>query len=103
MITNLLRCDMTGSYLTRDGGASYQQINFAGGASSYAWDPIDSNIVYIGSAALNRSVDGGKTWGKIKGYDFHWGQRIVVDPNDPEQVYITTFGSSVWHGIPVVE
>lgn len=61
----LLRCDMTGSYLTRDGGASYQQINFAGGASSYAYDPIDSNIVYIGSAALNRSSDGGKTWARI--------------------------------------
>src|SRR5690349_6384965 len=32
----LERCDMTGSYLTKDGGASYQQINFANGASSYA-------------------------------------------------------------------
>jgi|WetSurMetagenome_2_1015567.scaffolds.fasta_scaffold00210_26 photosystem II stability/assembly factor-like uncharacterized protein len=61
----LLRCDMTGSYLTRDGGTSYQQINFAGGASSYTWDPIDSNIVYVGSASLNRSVDGGRTWERI--------------------------------------
>lgn len=61
----LVRCDMTGSYLTRDGGASYQQINFAGGASSYAFDPNDSNIVYIGSACLNRSMDGGKTWEQI--------------------------------------
>jgi photosystem II stability/assembly factor-like uncharacterized protein len=61
----LLRCDMTGSYLTRDGGVSYQQINFAGGASSYAYDPIDSNIVYIGSASLNRSIDGGRTWERI--------------------------------------
>jgi photosystem II stability/assembly factor-like uncharacterized protein len=61
----LVRCDMTGSYLTRDGGTSYQQINFAGGASSYAYDPNDSNIVYIGSAYLNRSMDGGKTWEQI--------------------------------------
>ena len=61
----LVRCDMTGSYLTIDGGASYRQINFAGGASSYAYDPNDSNIVYIGSASLNRSVDGGKTWEMI--------------------------------------
>ena len=61
----LLRCDMTGSYLTNDGGSSYQQINLAGGASSYAWDPSDSNIVYIGSACLNRSQDGGKDWERI--------------------------------------
>ena len=50
--------------------------------------------------AAYRSDDGGKTWKKIRGYDFHWGQRIIVDQHDPEQVYITTFGSSVWHGIP---
>jgi hypothetical protein len=61
----LLRCDMTGSYLTNNGGTSYEQINFAGGASSYAWDPVDSNIVYIGSASLNRSADGGITWERI--------------------------------------
>jgi photosystem II stability/assembly factor-like uncharacterized protein len=61
----LLRCDMTGSYLSRDGGNSYQQINFAGGASSFAWDPSDTNIVYIGSACLNRSADGGKSWERI--------------------------------------
>lgn len=61
----LVRCDMTGSYLTKDGGASYQQINFANGASSYAFHPQDSNIIYIGAAALNRSVDGGKTWEQI--------------------------------------
>ena len=61
----LLRCDMTGTYLTKDGGASYSQINFAGGASSFAWDPIDSNIVYVGSSSLNRSADEGKTWEQI--------------------------------------
>ena len=61
----LLCCDMTGTYLTHDGGSSYQQINLAGGASSYAWDPSDSNIVYIGSAWLNRSQDGGTNWERI--------------------------------------
>ena len=61
----LLRCDMTGSYLTGDGGASYSQIDLAGGATSYAWDPADSNVVYIGSACLSRSADGGKNWERI--------------------------------------
>lgn len=61
----LVRCDMTGSYLTRNGGASYQQINFASGASSYAYDPQDSNTIYIGSVALHRSTDGGRTWQQL--------------------------------------
>ena len=61
----LVRCDMTGSYLTRNGGGSYQQINFANGASAYAYDPHDSNRIYIGSAGLHRSTDGGQTWEQI--------------------------------------
>ena len=58
----LVRCDMTGSYLTHDGGRSYHQVNFPNGASGYAFDPKDSNIIFIGSTFLNRSKDGGKTW-----------------------------------------
>ena len=70
----LVKCDMTGSYLTTDGGNSYSQINFANGASSYAYDPKDSNTIYIGSTFLNRSTDGGKTW-----------QRIFPKENDIKQ------------------
>jgi hypothetical protein len=33
----------------------------------------------------------------------HWGHRVIVDQNNPEMVYITTFGSSVWHGFPETE
>jgi len=58
----LVRCDMTGSYLTNDGGNSYQQINFAGGASCYAFDPNEPKTIYVGTALLYRSTNGGKTW-----------------------------------------
>lgn len=61
----IIRCDMTGSYVTQDGGQSYAQVNFANGASCYAYDPYDPNIIYAGSASLNRSKDGGKTWARI--------------------------------------
>lgn len=47
-----------------------------------------------------RSDDSGKSWKKIKGYDFHWRHRIIIDENEHDKIYITTFGSSVWHGIP---
>jgi hypothetical protein len=26
------------------------------------------------------------------------GNRIILDPNDPTQIYITTYGGGVWHG-----
>ena len=61
----LVRCDMTGSYLTKDGGESYHQINFPNGANSFAFDPHDTATIYIGSSSLNRSTDGGKTWDQI--------------------------------------
>jgi hypothetical protein len=61
----LVRSDMTGSYLTKDGGESYRQINFPNGASSFAFDPHDTTTIYIGSSFLNRSTDGGKTWEQI--------------------------------------
>ena len=61
----LVRCDMTGAYLTNDGGESYQQFNYPNGSSSFAFDPHDRNTIYIGSSSLNRSTDGGKTWERL--------------------------------------
>lgn len=61
----LLRCDMTGTYLTRNGGRSYSQFNFPNGVASFAFHPSDSGIIYIGSSVLNRSVDGGNTWTQV--------------------------------------
>ena len=69
----ILRCDMTGAYLTRDGGQSFSQINFPNGSSSFAYDPHDSLKIYIGSQTLHRSTDGGKNWQMIfppEGSDF---------------------------------
>ncbi|WP_138484724.1 WD40/YVTN/BNR-like repeat-containing protein [Dyadobacter bucti] len=61
----LLRCDMTGSYHTKNGGESYRQTNFPNGAASFAYDPADPQTIYIGSNYLSRSTDGGKTWTRI--------------------------------------
>ena len=60
-----IRCDMTGAYHSNNGGNDYQQINFDNGASCFAYDPLDSHTVYAGSAFLNKSNDGGKTWVRL--------------------------------------
>ena len=99
--------DMPGGiFLSEDGGKTWTSIF---DKEKYVYDvttdPYHPGRLYCNTfnQAAYRSDDYGKTWKKIKGYDFHWGQRVVVDRNDPEQVYITTFGSSVLHGIPVTE
>jgi photosystem II stability/assembly factor-like uncharacterized protein len=49
-------------------------------------------------ASAYRSTDAGLHWTRIRGYNFKWGHRVIVDPNDASKIYITTFGGSVWHG-----
>jgi photosystem II stability/assembly factor-like uncharacterized protein len=58
----LVACDMTGLYLTEDGGDSWRMINLGTGVSSLAFDPADRNVIYAGNAALWRSADRGRTW-----------------------------------------
>jgi photosystem II stability/assembly factor-like uncharacterized protein len=55
---------------------------YACGFSSYAW----------------RSTDRGETWSRIKGFNFKWGHRVCPDPHNPDKIFITTFGGSVWYG-----
>ena len=45
-----------------------------------------------------RSADRGSHWARIPGFNFKWGQRVIPDPLHHDEVYITTFGGSVWHG-----
>ena len=50
-----------------------------------------------------RSDDYGRSWDRLKDYNFHWGQRVAIDQNNIDLVYLITYGSSVWHGAPIVE
>ncbi|MEO5821504.1 MAG: hypothetical protein ABIT71_13445, partial [Vicinamibacteraceae bacterium] len=58
----LVACDMTGAYLTENGGDSWRMINLGSVVSSVAFDPTDRNVIYAGTAALWRSADRGRTW-----------------------------------------
>src|SRR5580765_5358738 len=41
-----LSCDMTGSFTTKNGGASWRMFNLRGVTHYYVFDPLDSNVVY---------------------------------------------------------
>ena len=58
----LVACDMTGAYVTENGGDSWRMFNLGTAVSSFAFDPTDRNVIYAGTAALWRSADRGRTW-----------------------------------------
>ncbi|HSD66807.1 MAG TPA: hypothetical protein VLF95_08910 [Vicinamibacteria bacterium] len=58
----VLGCDMTGGYVTRDGGASWRMVNFGSVPTAFAFDPTNPSVVYAGAEAVYRSDDGGRTW-----------------------------------------
>src|SRR6185436_14682832 len=55
-------CDMTGSFVTYNGGESWRMFNLRGPVDFFVFDPLDSNTVYANSVALFRSTDKGVTW-----------------------------------------
>jgi hypothetical protein len=63
-------------------------------------DPRDRRTLYAAGfeSSAWRSTDRGVTWRRIRGFSFKRGHRVIPDPADPSKIYITTFGSSVWHG-----
>jgi len=92
-----------GIFSSQDGGNSWHQIF---DPLQYVYDvtvdPYHRSTLYCSgfNGAAYRSVDAGKTWKKLAGYNFHWGHRVIPDPADHSKIYLTTYGSSVWHGTP---
>ena len=61
----LVRCDMTGSYITDDAGESWRMFNLRTTTSFFVFDPVDPETIYTYSLGLWRSTDGGKAWSLI--------------------------------------
>jgi photosystem II stability/assembly factor-like uncharacterized protein len=55
-------CDMTGSFVTYNGGKSWRMFNLHAPVHFFVFDPIDTNTVYANSIALFKSTDRGNTW-----------------------------------------
>jgi photosystem II stability/assembly factor-like uncharacterized protein len=55
-------CDMTGSYVTYNGGESWRMFNLHSPVDFFVFDPNDENTVYANSIGLFKSTDKGKTW-----------------------------------------
>ncbi|MGP8271543.1 MAG: VPS10 domain-containing protein [Terracidiphilus sp.] len=90
-----------GVYASDDGGKTWRALFTE---SQHVYDlTIDTHhpdTLYICGfdAAAFRSTDRGAHWERIKGYNFKWGHRVILDPNNSKDIYITTYGGGVWHG-----
>ncbi len=92
-----------GVWRSEDGGQTWRQtLSDEAYVYSVSVDPRHPGRIYCNTFHREawRSDDWGDTWKRIEGYDFRWGHRVIPDPHDPERVYITTFGGSVFHGRP---
>jgi photosystem II stability/assembly factor-like uncharacterized protein len=61
----MVACDMTGSYMSHDGGHSWRMFNLRGAVHFFAFDPVDARTIYAGTEALWRSTDDGTTWNLV--------------------------------------
>jgi len=98
--------EQAGLYKTLDGGETWRLLTRKSslhfGATLH---PDNPDIVYM---TLNyndgkvpplwRSDDAGESWTAYEDYPFCSSHRVHFDANDKENIYVTTYGSSVWKG-----
>jgi photosystem II stability/assembly factor-like uncharacterized protein len=94
-----------GLYRSRDGGETWRRLARQGPEHFGAFlHPKRPGWIYMTltegapDAGLWLSRDDGATWQPITRLPFSNAQRVTFDPQNPDRIYVTTFGGSVWQG-----
>ncbi|MCK4931641.1 MAG: exo-alpha-sialidase, partial [Candidatus Aminicenantes bacterium] len=97
-----------GIFKSEDNGATWRPVFDENGTSLSIGDiaiaPTDSNIVWAGTGESNnrqssswgdgvyKSIDGGETWINLGLKETHHIGRIVIDPRNPDIVFVAALG-----------
>jgi photosystem II stability/assembly factor-like uncharacterized protein len=95
--TVLVSCDMTGAYISHNGGKSWRMFNLRGVVEFFVFDPNDKNVIYAQATGLWRSSDNGETWKlvypkasaikAIKMDSDHSDEDIIADPDPLSTIF----------------
>ncbi len=88
----LINCDMTGAYITKDGGQTWRMFNGRTVSRFFVLDPNDINIMYSNRVGLMRSADGGQTWDLVFPNADNFKQLVISDDHAGEWI-VTKDGS----------
>ena len=93
---------------TTDGGKTWINISdgyfHSSGVGAIAVAPSDPNVIYVGMGETNirgditpgdgvyKSTDAGQTWTNIGLDSTHFISKIIVDPRNPNRVYVAAMG-----------
>ena len=61
----LVACDMTGAYISENGGTSWRLFDLHSPVRFFVFDPLDPKVIYAGARVLWRSADRGHTWNLV--------------------------------------
>jgi photosystem II stability/assembly factor-like uncharacterized protein len=96
--------DQAGLWRTSDGGAHWTRLARKGSEHFGGYfHPTKKGWIYMSltegapGAGLWLSNDNGKNWMPMH-LPFANAQRVAFDPQDPDTIYVTTFGGSAWKG-----
>jgi photosystem II stability/assembly factor-like uncharacterized protein len=89
-----------GLYMSADAGASWSQVSDDNHIIQRAWyyielfvDPKNENLLYVMSAPMMKSIDGGKTWEDVSNThgDYH---NLWINPDQPDNMIVSDDGGS---------